>query len=467
MDNTFSYDLRVLLCPQCGAPIEAKPEGGLFKCNFCGVNMMLGSRLGQAPAPPAAPAAPTAPAGAADDEGRRLEALRAQDGKPLMPPPNLRYLMSLGLLSEDHLELALKEWQAARGRLVAQPTAADAEQLYFLTLMLYQYYSSKREVLRIRALLETASELLANSRYMDIVRCMLSRSAANSKDLEAAEKWLSLCNDRSADLQTDTEYRFSKAHLLTIKQQWPEVLKLLGDNLTAIPIADSSDAVCGMLRANALEKMGQLDQARLQIDQLVSKSYIGPQTLTHIMTRYQGLNLPICEQSFGPLAEKVQAAMKPKKFSFLRLLIRYLLPLAGVVALVLHFVSLPFLPDDDSFREAMLTVGITLIILSFSFALPGFFLRRFLGQSADRERLLKEGIAGKAEIVAVTPTGWTVNDVPRYKFELLITLPNQEPFRATELLLMKPDQQPNFQPGVTIGVKADPKNPKKFALLLG
>lgn len=462
MSQPFDYDIRVLLCPQCGGPIETKPEGGLFTCGFCGVKMMLGSRLGQAPAPDPAKATPPEAA----DESRRLDLLRAQDGKPLLPPPNLRYLMSLGQLSADHLELALKEWRAARERLIVQPTAADAEQMYFLTLMLYQYYSGKQEVLRTRALLETASEMLAHSRYLDIVRCMLSRAAANTKDLEAAAQWLRLCNDRSADLWSDTEYRFSAAHLATINKQWPEVLRLLGLDLTTIPIADSSDAVCGLLRANALENTGQTERAKIQIEQLASKATIGVKTLAHIMERYQNLGIPLCEKSYAPLTEEMKAAPRSMIPVMLRIVFRVVFPLVGIGALVVHFVTLPFLPIGEDLRQATLGIGITLLVTSLALLFPGLLIRRFLGPSGDRERILKEGISGKAEIVTITPTNWKINDVPQYKFDLLITLPNQGPFRASQKLLMSPEQEPHFQPGVTIGVKADPKNPKNFILLM-
>ena len=35
MDTTFSFQLRILLCTHCGAPLEASPAGGQIPCRYC------------------------------------------------------------------------------------------------------------------------------------------------------------------------------------------------------------------------------------------------------------------------------------------------------------------------------------------------------------------------------------------------------------------------------------------------
>jgi len=453
--QTFSHDLRVLLCPQCGGPIDVKPEGGVVTCSFCNVKMLLASRLEK----PAAPAAQTKETG----ESQRLEMMRAQDGKPFLPPPEIRYLIRGGELSSDQFNQAMQEWQKTRALLVAEASPAAAERMYFLTLMLYQHYVKIKDDMRRRAVLETASELLTDPRHVQDVRCMLARAAATAGDMEAAEKWLSLCDPRATDIHMDSAFRFTSATLATINGRWDEVLKLLGENQNDFPIADECDAVCGVLRANAHERLGRVDQAKTLLRQLTQNPAIPAATLNEIVERYRALQIVVCEKSYPEI--KAQLAAKPRKrFGAIGRVLSILALVIGAGSLSLHWLRLPFVPDTEGFRGGALTVGLILLIWGATGLTMKYALRLLLGGSADREQLLKNGVPAKAEIVGIQPTGWTINDVPQYKLSLQITYAGKAPYQISQKVMMPPNQLQYFQPGVTLGAKVDPKNPKKVAL---
>lgn len=460
MDKTFSHDLRVLICPQCGGSVQTKPEGGIFQCSFCGVQMVLASRVEKPPE-----IVTEAPV---DGEARRLEILRGQDGKPWLPPPSIRHLMRHGSLAPEKADEAVQEWQKARRELLAGPTPATAEMLHFLTMMLYQHYKRQKDDAKLRATVETASELLTDPRYVQDTRCMLARMAARGGDLKAAQEWLALCNPAPTDLFMDSTYRFTAAYLATRQGEWREVLRLLGDEIDAVPIADTYDASCGMMRANAVEKLRDVEKARRMIGQLKQIPHIGIRSLISVKEAYQLEKITLCDQSL-PMEEaqvEMKKAASPSKLRWVFRIVTYLLILVGGGMLGVTFApagSLTFLPPFDP--ESTRIAGLVMLIIGGSLLFTRLLLRSILGNAADRERLMETGVSGKAEIVTATSTGWVVNDVmERWKFGLQVTIPNRAPYMVEKILLVKKDEIKHFQPGTTLAVKVDPKKPKKLAL---
>ena len=452
--QTFSPDARVLLCPQCGAPIDAKPEGGVFTCKYCNVRVMLGSRP--------AGAIPSAAKPEVSSESHRLDMLRAQEGRPQMAPPDIRYLIHDGELAPDQFNQALQEWQKTRTQLVTEATPAAAERLYFLTSLLQQYYWKQKDNTRLRAVLETASELLTDPRHVQDVRCMLARHAAHAGELDAAEQWLSQCDPRSDDLTMDSTYRFTKALIATRRGQWDDVSKTLGDTLTDIPISSQFDTVCGVLRANAQEQLGHLDKAKTLLIELMHRAGAGPARVDEVIQRYQEEKIALCEKTY-PALKQPFAAKKKKSFKFGRI-IMVLGFIAGAVMFPMYWVRLPFLPDTKDFRTAMLTIGIIAMSWSFSAFLALSIRAAVVGRSGEKLRLEQVGVPGKGEILAIMPTGWQINHVPQYKLEIQVTVAGKEPYQVSKKVVMHADQVAYFQPGVTLGLKVDPKNPNKVAL---
>jgi hypothetical protein len=108
----------------------------------------------------------------------------------------------------------------------------------------------------LRALLETAIELLPDEGHRHIMRCMMARFAARSGDATAAEQWLAPCNPRPLDLPMDTAYRYASATLATVQQQYDRVVVSLGLESGDVPLAERDELGCALLRIHALEKQG-------------------------------------------------------------------------------------------------------------------------------------------------------------------------------------------------------------------
>ena len=89
MDTTFSHERRVLVCEHCGAPFEAMTTGGTVQCRYCNTYSAVGVRDER---PVFASVAAQAPV----PEPERLNRLRAQDGRPMLPPASLQALMPNG-----------------------------------------------------------------------------------------------------------------------------------------------------------------------------------------------------------------------------------------------------------------------------------------------------------------------------------------------------------------------------------
>ena len=77
--TTFSFQMRVLLCERCGAPIDVALAGGVTPCKYCGAQLMIAGRDERAIFQPGASPAPL-------PEPERLNRLRQQDNQPLLPP---------------------------------------------------------------------------------------------------------------------------------------------------------------------------------------------------------------------------------------------------------------------------------------------------------------------------------------------------------------------------------------------
>jgi len=90
------------------------------------------------------------------------------------------------------------------------------------------------------------------------------------------------------------------------------------------------------------------------------------------------------------------------------------------------------------------------------------FVRRIMG--ADK-RLVAAGIAGTALVLDVRDTGVTINHVNAVlETRLQVTLPGQAPYEATAEVTLGRMNWGALQPGMTVAVKVDPKNPARVAI---
>ena len=155
MDSTFSHERRVLLCEQCGAPLEAVAAGGNVQCRYCGTYSALAARDERPLLPHNAQSALAEP--------ERLARLRAQDDRPLLPPPSLLPFIPHGVLEPWKVNEAVAVWQSTRQQLRSQPGFEAAERLLFLTIALAQYFFEQADRVRQRALFESAPDVFKSA----------------------------------------------------------------------------------------------------------------------------------------------------------------------------------------------------------------------------------------------------------------------------------------------------------------
>jgi hypothetical protein len=288
MTTDFSYETRVLMCVNCGAPLDADINGGAFACDYCGVtNHIVPRRTDDTLEPPAREQV--------DDEVR-LSRLRAQAGRPIPPPKSVAKLLRNGMLRSSKLKKAIKLFNSTRKEVESSSDYAASETLTFLTLVLYNNYATENDQKRQRALLESAVEAFELPHHRQFVLAILSRSAVKDGDVKAAKDWLRSCDPYSDDLRADTSYRVGQALIATAEGTFGEVHKLLGAGAQEVPIADGFHPMATILRANAWEKDGRPDMGRTLVSEyLRGGGPYGVEALKFACGIYPHLEL--CQQS--------------------------------------------------------------------------------------------------------------------------------------------------------------------------
>jgi hypothetical protein len=84
---------------------------------------------------------------------------------------------------------------------------------------------------------------------------------------------------------------------------------------------------------------------------------------------------------------------------------------------------------------------------------------------AEARSLQESGVPASARILEIWDTGITVNDDPVIGMRVEIDRPDGSPYVATipKSLISRLDV-PRFQPGLTVPVRVDPRNPARVAL---
>lgn len=122
----------------------------------------------------------------------------------------------------------------------------------------------------------------------------------------------------------------------------------------------------------------------------------------------------------------------------------------------------------------LLTLGIlviTCVSLLGSFAFVGvilwFTLRPLLQNMNQRNQILQTGIPAMATIMSLAETGMLVNHQPQVRIGLQVNPPNGLPYQTELTMVISMLVIPQVQPGLTVPVKIDPKDPSKVAILFG
>jgi len=121
------------------------------------------------------------------------------------------------------------------------------------------------------------------------------------------------------------------------------------------------------------------------------------------------------------------------------------------------------------------TIVFTILIIVFSLAvtiIPLVLVFRWLAKTrASNQQLLVTGVPAQARIVAMGPTGLTVNDAPQMNLSVEIHPPQMPgyrghaaPFMATVQAFLPVYAMGRIQPGATVPVRFDPMNPQRVAI---
>jgi hypothetical protein len=301
----FTQCARVLLCEACGAPVDGYADSGDARCEYSGTVTRFAPRDERQDA-----AERLAGEAFAMSESARLDVLRAQDSRPLVPPTSLAPFLRGGEIPLELVKAALAQWVTWRQRVRAGDPPNESEQLFYLTLLLAPRLDSRHE----RALLESGLEVLSDKRIRQVLRCLLAELAVLAGDSAAAAEWLDGCNGRPADLLRDSAFRLATCCLATARGDFRLVQSLLGTRPAEVPIVDGRDVEAAMLRGNALERSGQLDDARQQLVSLVQRDVRCVAALRDTAARFGALSL--CPRSLGeihqPLLALIDQGLRPK-----------------------------------------------------------------------------------------------------------------------------------------------------------
>jgi hypothetical protein len=73
-------------------------------------------------------------------------------------------------------------------------------------------------------------------------------------------------------------------------------------------------------------------------------------------------------------------------------------------------------------------------------------------------------IRGEATIERVTDTGNTVDQNPELELDLLVALPDREPYRVSRRLVVSQQVRHNLTAGRAVPVRVDSKDPNRLAI---
>lgn len=436
--QSFGYAFRAVLCPRCGAPVSAPATGGAASCSHCGAGAQVSPR-DERPLSQIEPAPPI-------PEPERIMRLRAQVGRPLVPPPSLMTLLQDGQLAPWKAQEAWALWQGLRNELAAAPRVDAAETFFFLTLLLA---AAETAPPRKRALVETALDLLPLKRHRQALRCLLARDAARAFDIASARAWIGPCDGRSDDIESDSDYRFAFAFIATIERRYADVLGALGPGPHEIPIAMSKAAACSALRANAYEKQGALDAAAAVLQAEIQAAGPG---LVPVIERVAAMNreLDLCPQTLA----RLRTAQTPARTAaggdhMVGLILGGILLAASVVMVLMGLLA----TRDIVVGTSRFSQGYVAIAAAVPTAAAGVY---FLLKALRTRRILLHGTDAQARVVSLTETGTRVNDLPVCELRLLVHLPGQAPYEATAKKVLSHVQIAQLaHGGATIAVRVD------------
>ncbi len=448
----FEPARRFVLCDHCGAPLEVPVSAGTARCAHCGahqqVRMRIDAALRRAPA---------------TSEPERLARLGAQDHWMAFPPP-IAELSAAGRVLPSRISDALALWQKLRAAQKAGASFEVSEQLFCLSLALAERALDDRELLRQRALLESALELLELPRHQQVLRAYLSRGACRSGDVQGAESWLAPCDPASDDLPSDTAWRYARAYLDTARGDFRAVIHVLGASGADVPLWDLHEAECAVLRANAWERMGQVAFA---IDLLMAQKHdVGP------AARSRGRRLialhadwQLCAHS-EPQAEAAFMALTPPQSRSERNAGRLIIGGMVLYSIFGAIVGVALLTVGSLFFEDGASAG-------FLLALYGFLLSIILGplwigamaKARSELRTRAQGRQASAQILSLVPSEGSYMPGTRTADVSVAIFPDDAPaYQLSFSLAYVEEAAHKVRVGTPLVVRLNPEDPRDLEI---
>ena len=455
MSGEYRHEVRVLVCRQCSAPYEAGPGSGSYSCRACGTTSVLEPRREKADLEAAAQRLARG-----ESEVVRLNRLRQQDGQAYKPPSGLGEYVVFGGLDPARADEAMERWQRER----KGTSLASAERFFFLTLLLAVHLGKGGDLALQRATLESALESLSDPLHKQVLRSMLARAAARAGDLVAAEAWLAPCDPRSDVLDIDTAYRHGRAVIDTVRGDYRAVLALLGDEPEEIPVADSQDEILGVLRANAHERLGDVERA---VEQLSGIAKGGRFTAVASIVAANDV-LDLVPESLDRARQRAATARRGRRPGVGGLLG------SGCFGCSFLFGAIPFFAFGG-ISAVQLLIGRP---VARGFDMPGAFAVVFplcgilfglIGLAAlvagvSSWRLRRVGVPAMAQVVRVESLPMKINDQPVVKLTLRVQLEGHDPYEVEHRTAWPEHQLAALRPGVGIPVLADPGNKRRVVV---
>jgi len=222
-------------------------RGGAITCRFCGVVNVLSRHTS------------IVPTRSESDETVRIAGLWAQL-EPNAPPSPYGPSMWQGLMeekttygSETGVASARAAWREARNLFAANDVTES--RVAAVAMLLAAHYGARGDRLEMRALLETALDMVKDPKLRHLICALLARTAAKDGRADDAVEWLRQCDPRPSDIYLDSQYRMALARIKIARGDPRGALDVIGANAGDVPIEPGNTYVL-QLRIHAYEVLG-------------------------------------------------------------------------------------------------------------------------------------------------------------------------------------------------------------------
>ena len=267
MTRPFDFQVSVVECPNCGAPVSSELSRGQVNCSYCNVAILI--RRSARPGGGMGPVAPAAAqSAAAAEEGR-------YDSRQLLKR------LDIGL---DYGEIRAA-FNEARGRILAGRAKPQDEYVVWAgALFLAPKADAAGDQRAHRAVLETALQTVPDPGYQAILCCRLARAAAQVGDTGSAEGWIAAATIEHPVAEVTTEQLVARAWVKLHAADYQGALAIIGRRHGDVSLSRSGRVIEAQTRIHALERLGELEAARQEFKR-ASRSF-GKRVLLGWLTRH-------------------------------------------------------------------------------------------------------------------------------------------------------------------------------------